>query len=244
MRTPSVTGLAYLVHLYTATGAVWGLLALRAVVRDEYRGALLWLLLATIVDATDGWLARRVRVDRHARLIIGARLDDIVDYLTYVVVPAFLLLQAGALPAGVAGLLVAAAMLLSSALGFSRADAKTADYYFTGFPSYWNVVALYALVLRSSPAVNAVLLTVLSALVFVPIRYVYPSRTPTLRPLTTALSAIWSVQVALMIAWLEAVPAWLFWSSLAFPVYYLAVSLWLNARRPAASAQGSGTEAD
>jgi phosphatidylcholine synthase len=233
-----MTPLAYLVHLYTASGAVWGLLALLAVVRQEYRGALLWLMLATLVDATDGWLARRARVDLHARLIIGARLDDIVDYLTYVVVPAFLLLQAGCLPSGVAGVLVAAAMLLSSALGFSRQDAKTADYYFTGFPSYWNIVALYALVIQSSPTVNAIVLTVLSALVFVPIRYVYPSRTPTWWPVTVTFSAIWGVQVALLIWWLYAVPAWLFWSSLAFPVYYLVLSLWLNARQPV---QGSGS---
>ena len=226
-----MTRLAYLAHLYTASGVVCGLLAILAATRHDFRLSLLWMVVATIVDATDGAFARFVRVDKYARLIDGARLDDIVDYLTYVVVPAFLLLQAGCLPAGVVGLLVAAAMLLSSALGFSRADAKTADYYFTGFPSYWNIVALYALVLRLSPTVNAVILTVLSALVFVPIRYVYPTRTPTLLPVTTVLSAVWSVQVALLIWWLEAVPAWLFWSSLFFPVYYLALSFWLNARR-------------
>lgn len=226
-----MSSLAYLVHVYTASGAVWSLLAMLAVVRHDYRQALLWLLVATIVDSTDGWLARRARVDLHARLIVGARLDDIVDYLSYVVVPVFLLLEAGCLPPGTPGLLVAAAILLASALGFSRQDAKTADYYFTGFPSYWNIAALYALVIRSSPTVNGVILTVLSVLVFVPIRYVYPSRTPALWPVTVTFSAIWSLQVALMIWWLEAVPAWLFWSSLAFPIYYLVLSLWLNARR-------------
>jgi phosphatidylcholine synthase len=223
---------AYLVHLYTATGAVWSLLALLAVVRQEYRGALLWLMLATAVDATDGWLARRYRVDLNARLIIGARLDDIVDYAAYVLVPTFLLLQAGLLPPGIPGLLVAAAILLSSALGFSRQDAKTADYFFTGFPSYWNIVALYLLVIRWPATINAIVLIVLSVLVFVPIRYVYPSRTPTLRPLTTILSLVWSVLVVLMIWWLYAVPAWLFWSSLIFPIYYVALSFWLSAQRP------------
>jgi phosphatidylcholine synthase len=225
------SSLAYLVHVYTATGAVWGLLAMLAVVRQEYRLALLWLMLATLVDATDGWLARRFRVDLHARLIIGTRLDDIVDYLNYVVVPAFLLLQTGRLPAGAGGLLVASAMLLSSALGFSRRDAKTEDYYFTGFPSYWNIVALYLLVMGLPPTVNAVLLVVLSVLVFVPIRYVYPSRTPTLWPLTVMFSLVWGVQIALLIWWVYAVPPWLFWSSLAFPIYYFALSFWLSARR-------------
>jgi phosphatidylcholine synthase len=229
-----MASLAYLVHVYTASGAVWSLLAMLAVVRHEYRGALLWLLVATIVDSTDGWFARRFRVDLNARLIVGARLDDIIDYLSYVVVPVFLLLEADCLPPGTPGLLVASAILLASALGFSRTDAKTADYYFTGFPSYWNIAALYALVMRSSPIVNAIVLTVLSALVFVPIRYVYPSRTPTLWPVTVTFSAIWSLQVALMIWWLDAVPAWLFWSSLAFPIYYLGLSFWLNARRATA----------
>jgi len=228
--------LAYLVHLYTASGAVWSLLALLAVVRHDYRLALLWLLLATIVDATDGSFARRVRVDRYAPLISGARLDDIVDYLSYVLVPVFLLLLADRLPPGAAGLLVASAMLLSSALGFSRRDAKTPDCFFTGFPSYWNIAALYALVIGSPPTVNAIVLVTLSALVFVPIRYVYPSRTPTLRPLTMTFSGLWSLQVALMIWWLDAVPAWLFWSSLAFPIYYLALSFWLSARRTQLSA--------
>jgi phosphatidylcholine synthase len=228
--------LAYLVHLYTASGAVWSLLALLAVVQHDYRLALLWLALATFVDATDGALARRVQVDRHAPLISGQRLDDIVDYLSYVVVPAFLLLQADRLPPGVPGLLVASAMLLSSALGFSRQDAKTPDCFFTGFPSYWNIAALYLLVIGSSPTVNAILLVTLSVLVFVPIRYVYPSRTPTLWPLTVTFSAVWSLQVALMIWWLDAVPAWLFWSSLAFPIYYLGLSFWLSARRTQLSA--------
>jgi phosphatidylcholine synthase len=228
-----MTRLAYLAHLYTASGAVCGLLAIVAASQRDFRLALLWMIIATIIDATDGAFARWVRVDRYARLINGARLDDIVDYVTYVIAPAFLLLEAGCLPAGPVGILIAAAMLVSSALGFSRQDAKTADYLFTGFPSYWNVVALYALVLETTPRVNAIVMATLCVLVFVPIRYVYPSRTPTLRPLTVLLSAIWSLQVTLMVWRLGSVPGWLLWSSLAFPIYYLALSLWLNARRAA-----------
>ncbi len=237
-----MTRLAYLAHLYTASGAVWGLLAIVAAAQHDARLSLLWMVLATLVDATDGMFARWVRVDRNARLIDGARLDDIVDYVTYVVAPAFLLLEAGCLPAGPVGLLIVAAMLLASGFGFSRRDAKTADYLFTGFPSYWNVVAVYALVLESTPTVNAVVLTILCALVFVPIRYVYPSRTPTLRQLTALLSVVWTLQVMLMVWWLGSVPGWLLWSSLAFPIYYLALSFWLNAHRPAI--QVSGASAD
>jgi phosphatidylcholine synthase len=223
--------LAYLVHAYTATGVVWALLSLVAIANRDYRQALLWLLLATLVDATDGFLARLVRVDRHAPAISGARLDDIVDYLTYVVGPGILLLHAERLPAGGIGIAVVSAMLLASAMGFARQDAKTADHYFTGFPSYWNIIALYVLVADVSQVVNAVILVVLSVLVFVPIRYVYPSRTTTLRGVTVTGCAIWGAQVALMIWWMPVVPGWLFWSSLAFPVYYTALSLWLSARR-------------
>jgi phosphatidylcholine synthase len=228
-----MTRLAYLAHIYTASGAVCGLFAIAAAAQHDVRSSLLWMVIATIIDATDGAFARQVRVDLHARLINGARLDDIVDYVTYVVAPAFLLLEAGCLPAGLAGQLIAAAILLASAFGFSRQDAKTADYLFTGFPSYWNVVALYALVMETTPTLNAIVLTILCVLVFVPIRYVYPSRTPTLRPVTVVLSAIWSLQVAMMVWWLGSVPGWLLWSSFAFPIYYLALSLWLNARRHA-----------
>jgi phosphatidylcholine synthase len=238
-----MTRLAYLAHLYTASGVVCGLLAILAATRHDFRQSLLWLVVATIVDATDGAFARWVRVDRYARLIDGARLDDIVDYVTYVIAPALVLLEAGCLPAGPVGIAIAATILLASAFGFSRRDAKTADYLFTGFPSYWNVVALYALVLETTPAVNATVLVILCVLVFVPIRYVYPSRTPTLRPVTVVFSAIWSLQVALMVWWLGSVPAWLLWSSLGFPIYYLTLSFWLNARR-GATIQVPGAPAD
>lgn len=224
-------GFAYLVHAYTASGAVCGLLSLLAVLASDYRRALIWLFVATLVDATDGWLARLVRVDLRAPLINGARLDDIVDYQNYVVVPAFLLLHAARLPDGLPGLVAASAMLLASAMGFSRQDAKTADHYFTGFPSYWNIVALYLLVGDVPRPVAAIVIVALSVMVFVPIRYVYPSRTPTLQVVTVAGCAVWTVQVALMIWWMPDVPAWLFWTSLAFPAYYTGLSFWLHARR-------------
>jgi phosphatidylserine synthase len=120
-----MTRLAYLVHVYTATGAVWALLSLIAIDAFDYRLALMWLVVATFVDATDGWLARWARVDRHATLINGARLDDIVDYATYVLAPGVLLLHAGRLPEGSIGVTVVCGMLLASALGFTRQDAKT-----------------------------------------------------------------------------------------------------------------------
>ena len=223
---------AWAVHAFTASGAVMGLAALDATVQGDYRGAFLWMIAATAVDAVDGWLARLARVGERAPGLDGKRLDDIVDYLTYVVAPAFLLLRAGLLPA-VLGWTVAAAMLLASAYGFSRTDAKTPDHFFTGFPSYWNVAALYLYVLGLSPAVNAAVLSALVLLVFVPVRYVYPSRTAAWQVPTVALGAIWAALMA-GIAWrLPAVSRPAVCVSLAFPLYYLVLSLVLYARRRA-----------
>jgi phosphatidylcholine synthase len=221
---------AWAVHAFTASGAVMGLAALEATAQGDFRAAFLWMIAATAVDGVDGWLARLARVGERAPGLDGTRLDDIVDYLTYVVAPAFLLLRAGLLPPGL-DWAVAAAILLSSAYGFSRTDAKTPDHFFTGFPSYWNVVALYLYLLGLGPAVNAAVLLVLAALVFVPIGYVYPSRTITLRLPTLVLGTAWATLMLvftwrLPVVWRPAVHA-----SLLFPLYYLALSLVLHARR-------------
>lgn len=217
----------WLVHAYTACGALLALLALLATDAGDYRLAFAWLALATLIDASDGWLARTARVKERLPRFDGALLDNIVDYLTFTFVPTWMLLKAGALPEGW-GLAVAAVVLLSSAYGFSHADAKTTDHFFTGFPSYWNIVALYLIAIGFAPLVNAVVLMVLSVLVFVPIRYIYPSRTPTLRVLSLALGAMWGAMAGAIIALLPAPPAWLVWGSLAYPGYYAALSVWLH----------------
>ena len=201
-----------------------------AVFNANYRLAFLLMVLATAIDATDGFLARLARVKQATPNFDGARLDDIVDYLTFVFVPALLLYQAGLLPEGW-GAAVAAAMLLSSGYGFSTTDAKTEDYFFTGFPSYWNIVALYLYAARLAPSLNAIILLVLSALVFVRIGYVYPTRTPILRGLTIALCVVWGLMILAIILMLPDVPPLLLTTSLFFPIYYTVLSLALNARR-------------
>jgi phosphatidylcholine synthase len=222
---------AWLVHLYTASGAVCALLAARAVVEHRYRGAFLWLAVALVVDATDGLLARRARVVERLPWVSGAKIDDLVDFLTFVFVPALMVWRAQLVPEPWA-IAVPAAMILSSAYGFSRTDAKTKDHFFTGFPSYWNIVVFYLFVLRLSSPVNAVILAVLAALVFVPIRYVYPSRNPACRGLTVTLGAMWGGLVVLMIWQLPGVSRPLLWASLVFPAYYVLLSMWLNRNHP------------
>jgi phosphatidylcholine synthase len=228
--TPLQRARAWAVHLYTATGALTGFAAVLAIIAADYRTAFLWMAAATFVDATDGVLARLARVKERAPEFDGARLDDIVDYLTYVFAPVLLLHHAGGLPSGWGGV-VAAAPLLSSAYGFAAVDAKSDDYFFTGFPSYWNVVAVYLFAAGLPPGVNAAILWVLSALVFVRIGYIYPTRTPVLRGLTLGLSAIWAGMVIAIILAMPNVPLSLLIASSFFPLYYMVLSFALHSRR-------------
>ncbi len=225
---------AWLVHLYTAAGALAAFFGTLAVFAGDYRQALLWMFGATVVDATDGWLARTVRVKERLPGFDGARLDDIVDYLTFVFLPVLFMHESGALPAGWSSG-IASVVLLSSAYGFARDDAKTSDHFFTGFPSYWNIVALYLHLAALSPAWNAVIVLVLCVLVFWRVGYVYPSRTPVLRAMTLGLAVCWSVVVVAMILALPRVPGALFAASFIFPVYYTVLSFVLHVlkrRRP------------
>jgi phosphatidylcholine synthase len=146
-------------------------------------------------------------------------------------VPLLILYRAGDLPDRWSVWIVAA-VLLSSGYGFASLDAKTSDYFFTGFPSYWNIVALYLHAARTPDVVNAVVLLAFVVLVFVRIGYVYPSRTPVLWGVTNVLGAIWAVMMLVVVWRLPDVPQSLLIASLFFPVYYAVLSFWLNARRP------------
>jgi phosphatidylcholine synthase len=232
-RSPALSGRvlhAWLVHLYTASSALCAFLAIDLVIQQRYREGFFWLFVAAVVDASDGVLARAVNVSERLPWFDGGRLDDIVDYLTYVFVPAFIAWHAALVPPGW-GLLVPFAMLLSSLYGFSREDAKTADHFFTGFPSYWNIVVFYLYLAGWPPLVNAALLLLLAILVFVPLRYVYPSRTPVMRIPTIALGILWGLLLIVMLWRMPAIPRFLFWMSMIFPVYYAVLSFVLDRRR-------------
>jgi phosphatidylcholine synthase len=222
---------AWLVHLYTATGTALAMLTVIAVIEGDTVRAL-WLgLAAMVVDGTDGMLARHLQVKRWIPWFDGALLDNIVDYLTYAFTPMVLLWSTGYLGEGTSATVLAVMPLLASAYQFCRVDAKTDDHLFLGFPSYWNVVAFYVIVLDLGPTAVAVLLLVCAALVFIPVGYVYPSRTDTLRGLTLALTTVWLVSYAVLLNQLPSPdPIWLT-VSLAYVVYYVALSLHLTARR-------------
>jgi phosphatidylcholine synthase len=233
MKTP-VRAAAWGVHLLTASGAPAGLLAIMATVRGDAQVAFAWMAYTIFVDSIDGALARHFEVKRTMPTIDGARMDDCVDYFTWVVVPMFFVVRMAMLPPTLA-VPVAAVVLVASAFGFARTDAKTADHFFTGFPSYWNIVAFYLYLLEWPAAANAAALLVFALGVFVPIRYVYPSRTIALRPLTIALGVAWALALSWAIVDLDARPKAIAYVSLLYPVYYVALSLVLTRRRPLAA---------
>jgi phosphatidylcholine synthase len=221
---------AWSVHLLTASSAPAGVLAVLASQRGDAATSMGWMAYTVAIDAVDGTLARAVGVKQVLPFFDGTRLDDVVDYFTYVIVPALFLLHLHLLPAA-AAVPIALLPVLASAYGFCRTDAKTADHYFTGFPSYWNIVAFYLYALGWPRALNAAVVIVLSVAVFVPVRYVYPSRTTTLRGLTVGLGLAWGAFVLWALAHLDTVPRALVAVSLAYPAYYVLLSLALQARR-------------
>lgn len=230
---------AVAVHVYTALGAVLALL----MVHFSYAGEVelvLWLFLAAmVVDGTDGFLARHFRVKELVPGFDGALLDNIIDYITYAFAPMVLLWSAGFLPGGWLGGVVASIPLLASCYQFCRSDAKTEDHFFLGFPSYWNIAAFYLVVLSAGVAVTTTVLLVLTVLVFVPIKYVYPSRTEIAWWPTMTLTTLWLVLYAVILAQYPSPSVWLIVVSGGYVVYYAALSLHLTLSRR----QGTGAAA-
>ena len=227
---------AVAVHFYTSLGSVLAFAMVIAAI-DGRTTEVLWLILAAmVIDGTDGLLARRLRVKEATPGFDGALLDNIVDYLTYAFAPVVLLWVGGYLRGGAAGAVVAALPLLASSYQFCRTDAKTDDHMFLGFPDYWNVLAFYIIVLGLSPTVSSVLLVVFSVLVFVPVRYVYPSRTATLWHTNMAATAGWFVAYAVIVAQFPDPNPVVVALSLAYIVFYTVESLVLTLRaRPGAA---------
>lgn len=220
------------IHLYTAVGLPIAMVTLIFTTQGAYRIAFILMTIATAIDATDGFLARKVEVKKTLPNFDGAKLDDIVDYLNFVATPVFLAWYAGLLPAGYWGLLVASAPLLASGYGFSNTAAKTADHYFTGFPSYWNIVVLYLFLLDSPVWLNTSLLVLLSILVFVPIRYLYPSRNKNSQTLLLTLGGVWTLMVLRMIWLIPTTPHELIYLSMFYPLLYTGLSFYYHFTEP------------
>jgi phosphatidylcholine synthase len=202
-----------------------------------FRASFLLMGLATIIDATDGTFARRVRVKEVLPGFDGRRLDDITDFLTYTFLPLMLLWRAGIFPPGQEAWLLLP--LLASAYGFCQVNIKTDDGFFLGFPSLWNVVAFYLYVLPLGAWPSLLIASILAILTFVPIRHLYPSQPGRLNRLATALGAVWAVLIG-VIAWrlptvsgepIDPTTRWLSYASLAYPAFYMVVSWGISLRR-------------
>jgi phosphatidylcholine synthase len=223
---------AWGVHLFTASGAVWGLFALLAIAQERWILAF-WLMAAALaIDSFDGMLARWAHVKEVTPGFNGELLDNIIDYISYVTVPAFFIYQASLLPRGW-DLAAVAAICLASAYQFCQPEAKTDDNYFKGFPSYWNATAFYLFFLGLSPWANLAIVAVFLALVFIPIKWIYPSRMAKWRGLTILLTILWGLCcLAILIRYPE--PSFgLVYGSLGYIAYYILVSLYLYGGRTA-----------
>ncbi len=219
-RPPAEVVRAYGTHAFTATGAVFALLALLAAADGRFSTMFVWLVVAFVVDGIDGPMARRYDVTEHAPIIDGALLDLVIDYLTYVFVPVFALLSAGLLE-GPAGALAALAVVFGSALYFADSRMKTPDKSFSGFPAAWNMLALVIFAIQPDPRTVLIVVAVLVPAMFLPIRFVHPVRT----------GRWWPVSLPVAIAW-TAAAGWAAWVDFTQPewvsVLLIVASLYLG----------------
>ncbi len=224
---------AWAAHLVTASGAALALLAIAAVFRDAHREALLWLLAALAVDGIDGTIARAAKVAELTPLIDGAALDLVIDYLTYVVIPALIIWRLAVLPAPLA-LPLAALILMSSLYVFARRDMKTEDGFFRGFPALWNVVALYFVVTPPGPFAATVIVAALVVLTFAPVHVVHPFRARGYGRWLAAVAVLWAASSAALLMSGPGAPmsAALMFVSLATAGVLVGISLLRSVRGP------------
>ena len=181
---------AYSVHVLTASGAVWAILAMLAAVQERWDIMFLWLVVALIVDGIDGPLARLYQVKKHAPIYDGVLMDLIIDFLTYVFIPAYALFESGKLP-GWTGWVAIIVICYTSALYFSDTRMKTKDFSFSGFPACWNMVVLVIFSLDPNFWVSLIIVCLLAVTMFLRLKFVHPVRTKRWRMVTLPMSVAW-----------------------------------------------------
>jgi phosphatidylcholine synthase len=212
---------ALAVHLLTATGAVLAMLAMLAAVDEKWSLMFLWLVVAFFVDGIDGPLARRYDVKKNSPIFDGVLLDLIIDYLTYVFVPAYALFKSGLLP-GWTGWFAIIIITFTSAMYFADSRMKTKDYSFSGFPGCWNMVVLVLFALQPNFWVSLSFVALLAAAMFVPVRFVHPMRTQRWRIITIPMALGWTF-FAGWAAWVDFHPeSWAHYGLIITSVYLLA----------------------
>ncbi len=223
---------AWGVHALTASGAFIAVLSLFKIYQHDYVHALWLMLLTVLIDSIDGSLARLVPVKKVVPSFDGALLDNIVDYLNYVVTPVFfLLVKPDMLPPGCA-MWIALAITLTSSYQFCQADAKTPDHFFKGFPCYWNYTVFYMFIFNTSMYTNAWVLAIFSVMIFIPIKYVYPSRldyltkSKILKVLMHACSLLYGASTALILWFYPQQNPLFLGISLGYVVIYMMLSIY------------------
>jgi phosphatidylcholine synthase len=243
-RTPGwKRAVGWAVHAYTASGllvaaGITAFLLQPTRSADDYRLCFLLMLVATVIDATDGTFARAIRIKDVLPGFDGRRLDDLVDFLLYTCLPLLLIDRAGLLPDGWRWVLLLA--LLASAYGFCQTDVKSADGAFVGFPSYWNIVAFYLYTLPATGVWAAVIIVGLALLTFVPSRYPYPTQRGRLNGVMLALGLPWALLLMAALArdWPGGPPRTLTWASAVYPAIYMGVAWGLSIWRLATGRSG------
>ncbi len=231
-------GMAWSVHAFTTSGIVLGFLALVNVLKGDAVAAFMWLGLALFVDGVDGTLARRARVHEYTPNFDGASLDLVIDFFTYVAVPALMIYWFNMVPvpfifAGQTWSLICGALIMAvSCYTFANVGMKSFDYYFVGFPAIWNVVVLYFYLFNTGWVINFVTVIFLSVLTFIPVKFVHPLRVTHWRSVTIPMTVLWAAMtLSLVISgrnpdysdWLYKLQLGLF--GLA-SLYFAGISLW------------------
>ena len=210
---------ALLVHLFTASGAVLSMLAMLAAVEEKWSLMFLWLVVALIVDGIDGPLARHFHVKTHWPTYDGVLLDLIIDYLTYVFIPAFALFQSGLLP-GWTGWCAIIVITYASVIYFVDTRMKTKDNSFAGFPACWNMVVIVLFALHPNFYLMLAIIMVLAASMFTNLKFIHPVRTVRWRWLSLPVALAW-IAFAARAAWVDFAPGEIAHWGLAITSLYL-----------------------
>ena len=216
--TPQIKALG--VHLLTATGAVFAMLAMLAAVDGKWSLMFLWLVVAFAVDGVDGPLARKYEVKKYAGEFDGVLLDLIIDYLTYVFIPAFALFKSDLLP-GWTGWFAIIVITFASAMYFADTRMKTKDNSFSGFPGCWNMLVLVLFALSPDFWIILILVSLLAVAMFFPLKFIHPVRTERWRNLSLPMALAWTF-FAGWAAWVDFHPeSWAHWGLVVTSVYLL-----------------------
>jgi phosphatidylcholine synthase len=231
-------GIAWSVHAFTTFGIVAGFLALVAVLKNDAFTAFVWLGVALFVDGVDGSLARKARVAEYTPNFDGASLDLVIDYFTYVAVPALMIYWFNMVPLNFIftgstwSLICAVTIMAVSCYTFANVGMKSSDYYFVGFPALWNVVVLYFYLFDTGAITNLITVLALAVLTFIPVKFVHPLRVTLWRRITIPMTILWAAMTLSLIlakkfpenlGWVETVELWLFGLATA---YFAWISLW------------------